>query len=487
MKTSIYSSLVIMGLLSMGCEKFLDEQPRSAIGSDGFFQTQADALAGVNAVYSALSGHYNGNAWYFGDVSTEVANRGELTGGLDVMDYTAADPVFRDFWTSMYRGINYANNVIKWVPAMEINEQLRDRYVGEAKFLRALFYFELARGFGGIPLITEPTENTTNNSIPRADLADVYALIVSDLQAASAALPPSYSGSERGRATSGAALGLLAKVYLTQGNWQEARETAKAVMESETYSLFANFADVFKPANENGKEHLFSVQYTSGNSRGGGSSLTSAFASRNPNILLNGAIAGTAVATERAFYDAVPDHYRKRISMVAEFPSENYPEITVSGPAQAGPAPMKYWDPTFGMNIGGDANWIVLRYADVLLVFAEAENELSGPTDAAYEAVNAVRKRARDENANGMDEAGELAELPNLEGLSKEGFREAVWAERRMELCFEGHHRWDLLRTGRFVDVMKASGRNAEAKHALFPIPLLELQANPALIQNDDY
>lgn len=173
--------------------------------------------------------------------------------------------------------------------------------------------------------------------------------------------------------------------------------------------------------------------------------------------------------------------------MVAEFPSAYYPEITVSGTAQAGPAPMKYWDPTFGMNIGGDANWIVLRYADVLLMFAEAENELSGPTDAAYEAVNAVRKRARDENANGIDEAGELAELPNLEGLSKEDFRAAVWAERRMELCFEGHHRWDLLRTGRFVDVMKASGRNAEAKHELFPIPLLERQANPALTQNDDY
>src|SRR5690606_26543242 len=117
---------------------------------------------------------------------------------------------------------NYANNVIKWVPTMEINEQLRDRYVGEAKFLRGLFYFELARGFGGVPLITEPTENATNNNIPRADLADVYALIVSDLQAASAALPPSYSGSDRGRATSGAALGLLAKVYLTQGNWQQA-------------------------------------------------------------------------------------------------------------------------------------------------------------------------------------------------------------------------------------------------------------------------
>lgn len=487
MKNSIYICLAIVGVITMGCEKFLDEQPRSSIGGDGFFQTQADALAGVNAAYSALTGHYNGNAWYFGDISTEVANRGELTGGLDVMDYTSADPVFRDFWTTMYRGINYANSVIKRVPEMAINEQVRDRYVGEAKFLRALFYFELVRGFGGVPLITEPTENTANNSLPRAAAAEVYQLIVSDLQAAAAALPPSYSGADRGRATSGAAQGLLAKVYLTQGDWQNARDAAQAVISSESYSLFENFADVFKLANENGKEHLFSVQFTSGNERGGGSSLTSSFASRNPNILLNGAIAGTAIATERPFYDAVPDHYRKRISMVAEFPSPYYPEITATGTAQAGPAPMKYWDPTFGQQVGGDANWIVLRYADVLLMFAEAENELSGPTDAAYDAVNAVRKRARDENGNGIDEAQELAELPNLEGLSMEAFREAIWEERRMELCFEGHHRWDLLRTGRFVEVMTASGRNAEAKHELFPIPLLELQANPALTPNTGY
>src|SRR5690606_30369905 len=278
-----------------------------------------------------------------------------------------------------------------------------------------------------------------------------------------------------------------AKVYLTQGDWQNARDAAQTVISSESYSLFENFADVFKLANENGKEHLFSVQFTSGNERGGGSSLTSSFASRNPNILLNGAIAGTAIATERPFYDAVPDHYRKRISMVAEFPSPYFPEITATGTAQAGPAPMKYWDPTFGQQVGGDANWIVLRYADVLLMFAEAENELSGPTVAAYDAVNAVRKRARDENGNGIDEAEELAELPILEGLSKEAFREAVWEERRMELCFEGHHRWDLLRTGRFVEVMTASGRNAEAKHELFPIPLLELQANPALTPNTGY
>ena len=121
-------------------------------------------------------------------------------------------------------------------------------------------------------------------------------------------------------------------------------------------------------------------------------------------------------------------------------------------------------------------------------MFAEAENEINGPTAAAYDAVNQIRKRARDENNNNIDEPAEIAELPNLAGLSKDDFRKAVWNERDMELCFEGHHRWDLIRTNRFVPVMVASGRtNITATNNLFPIPALEIAANPNLTQNPGY
>ncbi len=270
-------------------------------------------------------------------------------------------------------------------------------------------------------------------------------------------------------------------------DWQNAREKAQQVITSGTYKLFPDFKNVFKVQNENGMEHIFSVQFKSGNPRGGSSNLTSSFASRNPNILLNKAIAGSAIAAERGFYNSFPDHYRKRITMVDSFPSQYYSEIPVKGKAQAGPAIMKYWDPTFGLSIGGDANWMVLRYADVLLMFAEAENELNGPTTAAYAAVNAVRKRARDENANGISETTELQLLPDLAGLTKDQFREAVLNERRLELAFEGHRRWDLLRTGKFLEVLRASGKDAQPKHTLFPVPFLEIQANPALTQNPGY
>ncbi|MFC5409783.1 RagB/SusD family nutrient uptake outer membrane protein [Larkinella bovis] len=482
-------STICVGLLlgSTACENFLKEEPVSAISSENFYKTPADAQAGVNAVYTALSGYYGSNAWYFGDVTTEIANRGELTGGLDVLDYTPADPVFRDFWTVMYRGINYANVAIKLVPGISMEETLRKRYVAEARFLRGLFYFDLVRAFGPVPKISEPTMDDSNNRLPRASVEEIYALILEDLKAAETDLPATYASADVGRATKGAAQALLAKVYLTKGDWKNARDKAQEVIASNRYSLFPNFRDVFKVQNENGREHIFSVQFKSGNNRGGGSSFTSQFASRNPNILLNGAIAGTSIAAERPFYASFPNHYRKQISMVETFPSTYYPEITARGIAQAGPACMKYWDPAFGLTQGGDANWMVLRYADVLLMFAEAENELSGPTAAAYEAINQVRKRARDENANGVSEPAETALLPDLTGLTKDTFRLAVWEERRMELCFEGHHRWDLLRTGRFIDALKASGRTAEQKHLLFPIPDLEISANPALTQNAGY
>jgi hypothetical protein len=149
---------------------------------------------------------------------------------------------------------------------------------------------------------------------------------------------------------------------------------------------------------------------------------------------------------------------------------------------------MKYWDPKYMTNVGGDdANWMVLRYADVLLIFAEAENEISGPTVTAYDIVNKIRKRARDENVNNIDEPSEKAELPDLAGLSKEDFRLAIWKERAMELCFEGHHRWDLVRAKMFVQVLNASGRNVKEANNLFPIPDLEIAANPNLTQNPGY
>lgn len=486
--------IMLMTVISMlviitGCKKFLEIAPKASISDKNYFKTSEDATTALNAVYSGLEGIYNYDSWYFGDVAADEATNGSLTGGLYALDYSITNSTIQGFWRAAYQGINYANLVIKYVPDISMDSSLKIRYVAEARFLRGLYYFDLVRAFGAVPEITNPTldGNSENNKIGRSPVDSIYELIIGDMEYASKTLPVSYSSADVGRVTSGAADALLARVYLYRRDYVNARARSLKVMESGTYHLYQDFRDVFKIENENGPEDIFSVQFKSGNALGGGSDLTSQFATRNPNILLNGAIAGEAVAAEQNFYDNYPEHYRKDISMLDSFPSPYYPEITAKGKAQVGPVCMKYWDPDYGSSVGGDANWKVIRYADVLLMFAEAENELNGPTTDAYDALNQVRKRARDANGDGIDQVAELASLPDISGVDKEGFRQAVWRERELELCFEGVRRWDLLRTGRFLTVMRAAGKPVEDKDTLFPIPYNEIIVNPNLKQNPGY
>jgi len=489
----IFHSIVLLSFLGLtSCEGFLTETPRSSIGGNNFFQTATDANVSISAVYSAIKNHYNYNVYYFGDISTEIANSGEGSTTLNNGEYTAANTSFRDFWTYMYSTINYANVSIKNISGISMDNNLKNRYIAEARFLRALAYFELVRAFGGVPKITEPTTDESNNSLPRATAEEIYSLIFEDLKVCETELPATYTSANTGRATSGAAKALMAKAYLQKGDFANTLAKTKEIMALGTYTLLPYLKDVFDISKENGKEHIFSIQFMGGSTENLGSSISRSFASRNVEINPNGngEASYSGIAAENLWYNSIPDHYRKRLILVATFPTTYYPVIKAKGNAQAGPCCMKYWDPLYTTRIGSDdANWMVLRYADVLLMFAEAENEINGPTQAAYDAVNSIRKRARDENQNGIDEANEIAELPNLSGLSKDEFRKAVWKERDMELCFEGHHRWDLIRQGRFVDVLNASNIAAKVTNSntLFPIPNLEILANPKLTQNPGY
>ena len=486
-----YSFIILISFLFMvSCEGFLSEEPRSAISSGSFFQTESDANVSVSAIYSAIRGYYGRDVFYYGDISTEIANHGETSANLNTGEYTPADATFRNLWTTMYRTINYANVAITNIPSVTMDENTRNRYIGEARFLRALAYFELVRAFGGVPKITEPTLDESNNNLPRASVDDIYNLIFEDLKVCETALPATYNAANTGRATSGAAKALMAKAYLQKGDFQNTLLKTKEVISSGTYVLLPRLRDVFNVTKKNGKEHIFSIQFLAGSTENLGSQISRTYASRNVELNLVKQPSWSGIACETKFYNSIPNHYRKRLTIIDVFPTPYFPEITAKGPAQAGPACMKFWDPTAGGNVGGDgANWMVLRYADILLMFAEAENEINGPTAAVYDAVNQIRKRARDENQNGIDEPSEIAELPNLAGLSKDQFRQAIWKEREMELCFEGHHRWDLIRQNRFVEVLNASDiiKKVTDANKLFPIPSLEIFANPNLEQNPGY
>ncbi|MGV3557391.1 RagB/SusD family nutrient uptake outer membrane protein [Larkinella arboricola] len=480
MKIRILSLLSLGLLLLVGCENNLEEKPLSFFEESNSFNTAKDATSAINGVYNALrsNSYYGMMMITLADASAEEcfirADGGAAEGvEIDQLRYTSANTNFDNFYTAVYTLINRANRVIENVPKIAMDGKLRDQVVGEAKFLRALAYFDLVRTFGDVPLVTSVSNDVVNVKIPRDPVDKIYQQIFQDLLDAEKVLPLNYTASgEVGRATSGAAKSILAKVYLTRKDWANAAAKAKEVIDSNAYSLFPDFKDIFPPENKNGREHIFSVQYSC-NQITYGSSFAKNFAIyfTYPIDLQGGAYQATD-AFEASY---LPGDYRKEVSIIREKKLANGNVVQ----SRTGAHTDKYWDPTPCGVSQARNNFIVIRYADVLLMYAEALNELNGPTADAFAAINQVRVRAR----NGKATTGPQ----DLKGLTKEQFRDAVLQERSWELCFEGHRRWDLLRTGKYLEVMRKSGIAAEEKHLLFPIPQNEMDVNPALVQNPGY
>lgn len=476
--------VVLMGLaalLLVSCSDFLEEQPQSFQTAESFYKTAADATAAVNGLYVGLrdAGYYGQRVWELSDINADQGRLLSTNGDndlreLDNLVYSPTNTRFLAWWTAIYTNVNRTNSAIANLPRVPMDAALKARLLGEAKFLRALAYFDLVRAYGDVPLYDQPTTDLTQISKARDKAETVYQLIINDLKEAETALPWSYTAADAGRATRGAAKTLLAKVYLTRRDWANAAPKAKEVIDSKTYSLFPDYADLFRPVNKNGREQIFSVQYKVNEA---GSTYTAHFTPLYVKLPLPGTVAGIGTfEVEPAFYRAMPNNYRKTVSM-----DSTYLDYRTNRTVGFYPVARKYLDPTMAGQFNSDLNWMVLRYADVLLMYAEALNEQSGPTADAYEAINQVRRRAR---AVGTPNAQPAAQYPDLQNLSQTAFRQAVEDERNWELCFEGHRRWDLLRTNRFIDVMKASGKNATAASLLFPLPQNELLKNPNLTQN---
>lgn len=460
----------ILVLLLVGCENFLEENPESVIAPNNFYQTASDAKGAVNDVYNILNPLYNIWIIRIADTPSDEGTMGYNSNNIndinmDQGNYTPDIQWLELWWADNYDGINRSNMAIANIPEVDMDTDLRTRLVGEAKFLRALFYFNLVRAYGDVPLITEPTEDISNVEKPRTPKEAVYDQIVADLQDAEQVLPESYSGSDVGRATSGAAKSLLAKVHLTIENWQEAASKANEVINSGTYALFPDYADLWKKENENTVEYIFSVQYKSDVMGSWHSSL------RAPRLLpvARGVTFGENVP-EQEYYDSFrDDDYRKEVNYRTEMPNYNNPDDTVTFP----PHDFKLFEreaPT----VNGGKNYPILRYADVLLMHAEALNEANGgPTPEAYDAINQVRNRAQ---------------IPSLSGLSQEAFRDSVIQERSWELGLEGHRWFDLVRTGKLIPVLAGErGLPVEEHNLVYPIPQRELDTNPELTQNPGY
>lgn len=479
MKKSIfYISLLLLFVL--GCEDSLEFEVKDKLTLENYFQSETDAIASVNGIYDALGdvNLYNSSVWLIQDISSDDCDANPTWNDPNAQQFDrytlqADNNYTTNIWKASYDLINRANLSIDSIPAIDMDGKLQARLLGEAKFLRALSYFNLVRLYGGVPLVLHPETDIDNYIVPRAAPEQVYGQIVKDLEEASASLPNSYGDIDKGRATKGAALGILSKVYLTTQEWALASEMAKKVIDIPVYGLWADFTDNFKEIHKNGKESIFEVQFYTG------------VQSENSRIVISGlpsiyafpAGVGMMLPTEDLLNSFEPGDYRYEATFFEEY---NY-----FGNNTFDPHIWKHWDqdayPPDQTGQSG-ANFPVMRFSEVLLIYAEALNELKqGPDQEAYEAINRVRERAR----NGNDTV-----LPDLTGLSYVAFQDAVLKEKRCETVNEGQRWFDLVRTGNLAEfVNRAKGDKADPQpyHYLFPIPQRELDLNNKLVQNDGY
>lgn len=473
--------IILSVLFLTACTKsILDKTPESNFTPENFYKNSDDAKAAVSAVYDQMNtgDMYNQVMWILQDQSTDDAEWGngrstanQAKNDLDKYTFTPATTTFMSLWSTSYRAINRANAAIERIPAITMDEDLKARLIGEAKFLRAFYYFTLVRLFGDVPLVLKETTSLNNLQIARTPTEEVYKQIIDDFSAAEAVLPVTYNAADKGRATKGAAKSFLAKVYLTREEWQKASAKAKEVIDlGAGYDLWANFADAFLVANENGKESVFEIQ-ANGILGGEGSAMQGYM--RPPFDRVNGVAGFGDDPPTKGLNDAYRPEDKRRDLTLKLYSSSGTPAApsTIAFPCYV----RKYTDPSATGNNDGNNNFPIIRFADVLLMYAEALNEQGPGNTEAYAAINRIRNRAG---------------LPNLtEGLSQADFRDSVLLERRLELAFEGHRRYDLIRTKRLIAAMTAQNPSIQVKehHYLLPIPQTEIDVNPLLKQNPGY
>jgi starch-binding outer membrane protein, SusD/RagB family len=516
-RTAAALTLAAVVVSIAGCDdEFLTETPRDFVGPGNFYRTEGDALAALSAVYAAFingtgDNYYGRNFPMLVEYPTEMVTSGRFSATNerslpDNFGYTPDHAYIQGVWASAYQAINRANAVIGNVPKIDMNVTRRDRIVGEAKFLRALHYFNLVRLFGGVPLRLTETASLQNLQMPRATAAEVYEQIIKDLTDAIVALPPAstYTGGDIGRASRGAAKTLLGKVYLQRGgtgvgpaaDFTSAATVLRDVVASQEYRLEVDYNTLFDVyggrLRENNAEVIFDIQNTRAPGLGG--RLSQHVAPLNSGL---GATGQTSITSELSFFNSYAATDTRRsgawlLSYVKNGTTVTWSQTNFTAYIAQTPFPKKHLDHLMTGTGVEEPNFIILRYADVLLMLAEAVNEVSGPTQEARDALNAVRTRAA------------LGNVPTT--LTAAEFKDAVFQERRWELVMEGHGWFDTQRhwewaTAR-IEANLAQGRLSgagqrypkphantptdldKAKWMFFPIPQRAIDLNPSLEQN---
>lgn len=490
---------IIMFCLFSCSEDFLDKTDPTVLVASTYYQTETQIEQAVNGVYGQLQPIIS-SQWQYNEFITDnttldfnVGDRGQGPSleALEFWQVNSSTLNISSLYNSIYQALVNVNTTLAKLPVAKIGDDRKKQFEGELKFVRAYYYFLLVQYFGEVIIITEPLSTPSEAySFQREPVEKVYELIKNDLNFSISSLPDNYNSANTGRVTKGAALSLLGKVYLTRKEYGEAVNTLNQVLPL-GYSLLTDYADVFDPQNKNHAESIFDIQFQGDNLLGEHSNFIYTFAPRESAgavINFSGENGGGWNIPSKDIIGAYEaGDLRKEVSL-----KEGYTNL--QGVWVPVPFINKY---NHAHSIRGAANdnWPVIRYADVLLMLAEAINEQSGPTAEAYGYLNAIRLRAG---------------LSELSGLDKVSFRDAVLKERRIELAFENHRWFDLKRTktaDELVPFLNAYGAFEKsdpttdrggipfssadfqfaAHEAMFPIPADQLRINSNLTQNPGY
>lgn len=494
-QNKLYLSLLVIAvtLSFSGCKKFLEKDLQGTLTQQSFPVSASDALLATNAAYEAVrEWGYNAGGFPIFDIMSDDARKGSnpndaatTVGPYDTFTHTPTQDGLDRYWNALYVGVKRANVVIEKIPPIAMDEALKTRYIAEAKFIRGLIYFDFVRAWGGVPLVTT-TEPALN--LPRASADDVYALIIQDLTFAIENLPvkSGYQAADLGRATKGAAQALLARVYLFRHDFVNAEKFAMEVVNSNQYGLEPLFIDANGVNGNNGTESVFEVgAIQSESTQSGGNQYANTQGVRGtPNR--GWGFNRPAIDLRNSFVTGDPRYkgtvinLKDTIDDVIIFGDGSTPDITYDENGniiEIECYTRKVWVPGNNTITQWGNHRRLIRYADVLLMAAEALNENNKPADALIY-LNEVRQRARQ---------GNNTILPDITTVNTSELRDIIFNERRQELAMEGWRFWDLVRTGKASQVLGPLGFIA-GKHELLPVPQSEIDISQgSLVQNPNW
>jgi hypothetical protein len=519
--TSIVIGVVCLGLLTGSCNKsLLNTSPKDQYVESNYWESEAAAQAGLAACYGVMtgSGLWGGDATpLFEEGASPNAYDYDNSMGFNLiaegLQSASSSGIIPGRWKACYTGIGRCNTFLVKVDEVSMDDALKTRMKGEAYFLRALYYFTLQNYYGAVPLILDPPDRATQTDVKRTDREEVIAKVLSDLDSAAAVLPLKYSGGDLGRATKGAAMTLKAKVLLWEASplfagsndpakWQAAADAAQAVMNlsGTGYGLYSDYRGLFLPQNENNKEVIFDVQFIYPDLGNSFDLIDKQYNTNAPLLDIAQAYTmsnGLPITDPASGYDPAHPYANRdpRLYQTIVYPGDTFMTVPVTPTRFAitgyglkkysiydkGAAPAGQSDLKAGQS---QTNYILLRYAGVLLMYAEARNEASGPDASVFTALNSVRSRA------GLP--------PVSTTLTQDSLRSVIRHERRVEFAGEGMYYNDIRRwkTAELVlgqPIYKYDGSKIEtrsfdaARDYWWPIPQTELDLDPGLTQNDGY